>query len=313
MLQSTKSSAKLLKLTLTRKGIMLAKLIKYNLKPIIKSMLPFVTLLYFSVILFTVTAYIPEDIYAIQDGHRVIVDTILPSELQQFIHSLANFLISCSLILLFAVTIKAIIQRFKTSFYSDEAYLTHTLPIPRRTLWNAQTCTIIIVFASLITTLIPSCFILALTLNGQQLLESFGLISGCSHCIGDYFYIEPLSFITYLSYIFLVFTELSFLTLCGMLSIILKNRFHKSSALLIGIGVYFLGSCLLICIFYLISNFDPDISQLLKGLSIATPGYTPDMSFMARALGYIGTVYLGYCTILYFTNQKLLKHGINLD
>lgn len=276
---------------------MLAKLIKYNLKPIIKSILPFIALLYFSVILFTITAYTPEDVYAIQDGQRIIVDTILPSSLQQFIHGLANFLISCSLILLFAVAIRTIVQRFKISFYSDEAYLTHTLPISRRTLWNAQICTAALTIASVIIVLIPSCFILTLTRNGQQLLESFGLISGCTHCFGEYFSIEPLSPAMYLSYIFLVFTELSFLTLCCIFSIILGNRFHKSSAFLLGIGVYFLGSCLLTGIFYFITNFDQGASQLLEGLPIATPGHVPDTSFMARALSYIGIIYLCYCAL----------------
>ena len=290
------------------------KLIKYNLKPILKNILPYVILMFSSVILFTVTSYDTKFIDTVaQDGQQILVDAPNASELQQFVHGLASFLISCSLILLFAITVKAIVQRFKNNFYSDEAYLTHTLPIPRNTLWNAQICTVFITIASVIITLILNCLILALTRDGQQLLESFGLIGGCTHCFGEYFSVEPLSPAMYLSYGFLIFIELSFLALCCMFSIILKNHFHKTVAMIAGLGVYIIGSCLLLYLVYLIGFFDPAISQLLNGFSIATPGYIPDNSFMARALFYIGAIYTCYCVTLYFVNKQLLQRGINLD
>lgn len=292
---------------------MLLKLIKHNLGPIFKAILPFIVVLFASVLLFSFTAYETIMTTEIHDGQEIVVYDIIANDLQQFLHGLSQFMISCSLILLVAVAIRTIWRRFKSNFYGDEAYLTHTLPIPRHTLWNARVCIVLITFVSIIFVAIINCLILALTRDGQQLLESLGLIGGCSHCVGAYYYIEPLSLTYYLSYIFVALTEFIFLTFCGLFGIILSNHFSKNIALLSGIGVYFIGSLLVVGTFFLISNFDPTILNMLHGPSIASPGFDLDLSFMARALSYIGIVYTCHCVILYFTNRKLLNQGVNLD
>lgn len=292
---------------------MLLKLIKHNLGPIFKAILPFIVALFASVLLFTFTVYDTVTTTEVHDGREIIVDTIMANDLQQFIHGLSQFLISCSLILLVAVAIRIIWRRFKSNFYGDEAYLTHTLPIPRRTLWNTQICIILITFVSIILVAIINCLILALTRDGQQLLESLGLIGGCSHCVGAYYYIEPLSFTFYLSYIFVALTEFIFLTLCGLFGIIASNYFSKNIALLSGLGAYLIGSALIIGIFFLISILDPAILDMFHSQRLATPGYDPDLSFMTRALFYIGAIYTCHCIILYLTNRKLLNQGVNLD
>lgn len=283
---------------------MLAKLIKYNLKPIFKSILPFVILLLFSIILFNVTAYEVEYTFNEQGN---LVD-IMPPEIQQFLHGLANFIISCSLILLLASAVRAIWHRFKTSFYSDEAYLTHTLPISRRTLWNAQIYSTIITFISIIALLVLGCLLLTLTHNGQQLLESFGLIGGCSRCVGEYYYIEPLSLGHYLSYTFAIFIELLFITLCGFSGIILGNRFSKNISLISGVCIYLVGSFIILALLYITSNLDS-----LQGPSIGTPGSNADFGTITNVLLYAGVIYSCYCLILYFVDQKLLDRSINLD
>lgn len=280
---------------------MLLKLIKHNLGPIFKAILPFIIALFASVLLFTFTTY------------DALADVITASQFQQFIHGLSQFLISCSLILLVAVAIRTIWRRFKSNFYGDEAYLTHTLPIPRHTLWNAQVCIVLITFVVIILVAIINCFILALTRNGQQLLESLGLIGGCSHCVGAYYYVEPLSFAFYLSYIFVALAEFVFLTFCGLFGIIVSDYFSKNIALLSGLGAYFIGSALIVGIFFFISILEPTILNTFHDQRFATPGYDLDLGFMARVLFYIGVVYTCHCIILYFTNRKLLNQGVNLE
>ncbi len=292
---------------------MLLKLIKHNLGPILKAILPFMIALFASVLLFTFTTYDTVITTEIHDGQEIVVYTIMANDLQQFLHGLSQFMISCSLILLVAVAIMTIWRRFKSNFYGDEAYLTHTLPIPRHTLWNAQVCLILITFISIIVVIVINCFILPLTRDGQQLLESLGLIGGCSHCVGEYYHVEPLSIASYLSYIFAALTEFIFLTFCGLFGIILSNRIGKSIALISGLGAYFIGSLLVVGIFFLISNFDPTILNMLHGPSVVGSGYDLDLSFMAHAFFYIGTVYTCHCIILYLTNRKLLKQGVNID
>lgn len=290
---------------------MLFKLIKHNLKSIFKSILPFIVLLLATVILFNVTAYTTESV--VVDDERLVVDIIHASEIQQFLHGLFEFMISCSLILLFAFTVRAIWSRFRNNFYGDEAYLTHTLPVARRTLWNAQILSVLVAFLGVILVMVLSCLFLTLTPSGMRLLDSLGLVGGCAHCVGTYYYVEPLELSFYLIYGFIVFIELTFLTLCGVTAIIIKNRVGNKLALLSGVVIYMLCSTLLLGIFYAIGQFDQDILRVFDGVPFRTPGLEIDMSYMTRALLYIGLIYCAYCTALYFVDQKLLKRGINLD
>lgn len=290
---------------------MLFKLIKHNLKPIFKSILPFAVLLFTVVILFNVTSYTTESV--VVDDERLVVDIIHASELQQFLHGLANLMISCSLILLFASAIRAIWHRFRNNFYGDEAYLTHTLPVARRTLWNAQVLSILITFLGVVLIMVLSCLLLTLTPSGMMLLDSLGLVGGCAHCVDEYYYVEPLELSFYLIYGFIVFVELTFLTLCGITATIIKNRVGNKLALLSGVVIYMLCSTLLLGIFYLIGQCDQDILRVFDGVPLRTPGFEIDMSYMTRALLYISLIYCAYCTTLYFVDQKLLRRGINLD
>lgn len=294
---------------------MLAKLIKHNLKPIFKSILPFMVTLTASVILFTLTAYEPEYVYqSLPDGKVELIEIIEPSQFRQFLHGLFNFTTSCSLILLFASTIKAFWRRFKTNFYSDEAYLTHTLPIARQTLWNSHCCSIAITLVGIIIVIALNCVILTTTHSGAQLLETFGLIGGNTHGVGGYYSAEPLSLALYLSYAFLVFTELTFITLCGMTGTILKNRFNKNIALLSGIGIYVLGGIILLSLYYIINQLIPGSFNVFASYpSTVNLGQTINYSPITRALFYIGMVYACYCVTLYFIDWKLIKKGINLD
>lgn len=289
---------------------MLFKLTKYNLQSIFKSILPFLILFFFSVVFFNLTNY---DIELIYDDSHLIVAEIPSSEFLQFLHGLASFMISCSPILLAASTLKAIWRRFKINFFSDEAYLTHTLPIPRSTLWNAQILSVLITFASLALFLVLNCFILMLTPDGQKLLDSFGLLGGCAHCVGQYHYIEPLELSFYLSFILTIFAEFTFMTFCGMTGIILKNRYKKNIAIVSGCAIYLFGGMALIGLFLLISHFDPDILRTLNGMPFRTPGFDFDTSYFDRAFFYIGTIYTVFSAAMYFINRKLLAKGIDLD
>lgn len=288
---------------------MFAKLLKYNLKPILKSILPFIIAFLAVVILFNLTDYDTELIY--DEEHHIIGENY--PQTTAFFHNIFSFLMSCCLILLIATTIKAIWKRFKTNFYSDEAYLTHTLPISRQTLWNSHVCSMFITFGVVITTLILSCFILLLTKDGARVLDTLGLLGGCSHCLGEYYSVKPLRLEFYLSYILAFLGEFIFLTLCGLTGIILKNRSGKNITLLAGAGLYIIGNCLMLLIFNFIGSLDPEILELFEGMPHRTPGFDFDTSYLTRALFYIGLVYTVYSTILYFVDRKLLQRGVNLD
>ncbi len=285
---------------------MLFKLIKHNLKAIFKSILPFIIALLASVIFFNLTDYTTE--YIVSEDHT---DVIVSSEICYFLHGFAQFFLYISLILLAATTLRAIWRRFSTNFFSDEAYLTHTLPVSRTTLWNAQICSTLITLVSVIAFIILNCFILLLTRDGQRTLNSLGLLGGCAHCVGDYYYIEPKSLSLYLTFTFIIFAEFLFMILCGMTGIILKNRFDRNIATLAGVLIYLIGGAIIFCLAVIISDLPNTIPSLGPSLGIYGTETNSDPGY--NTILYIGSIYACYSIILYFVDQKLLKHGINLD
>lgn len=291
---------------------MFLKLLKHNLKAVLKSISPFIVFLLAAVIMMNITSYDRELGYLEIAG--VMSQTVLdPPATLAFLNGLAQFLIYISLILLLAATVRANWRRFSNNFYSDEAYLTHTLPVSRAALWNSMFITILISFLVVIAILIFSCFLLVLSGSGQRFLDSLGLLGGCVNCFGDYYSLAPREFSFYLGYAFILFTELIFLTLCGITGIILGHRSSKNLTIISGTLIYILSSILLVCIFFFLTQFDPGISQLIDGIPLNTPNSSPALNQISRALFYISLVYTAYSVAFYFIDQKLLKHGINLD
>lgn len=293
---------------------MFAKLLKYNLKNVLKSILPFIIFLLATVIMMNITSYDRELGYIEIAG--TMSQTVLdPPALTAFWNGLAQFLIYISLILLLAATVRANWRRFSNSFYSDEAYLTHTLPVSRGTLWSSMFATILISFLVVIATLVLSGFLLILSGSGQRFLDHLGLLGGCVNCFGDYYSLAPREFSFYFSYALVLLTELTLLTLCGITGIILGRRSTKNLALVFGAAIYLLSSALLVGIFLFLTRLDPGIGQLFDGVPINTPGFShsSELDYISRAILYISAIYVCYSTILYFVDRKLLQHGINLD
>lgn len=293
---------------------MFTKLLKYNLKSVLKSILPFIIFLLAATIMMNITSYDRELGYIEIAG--AMSQTVLdPPAVTAFWNGLAQFLLYIAFILLIAATVRANWRRFSNSFYSDEAYLTHTLPVSRSTLWGSMFTTILISFLVVIATLVLSGFLLVLSGSGQRFLDHLGLLGGCVNCFGDYYSLAPREFSFYLSYSSILLAEFVFLTLCGITGIILGHRSSKNLSLVFGAIIYLFGSALLVGIFLLLTQLDPEISQLFDGVPINTPGFShsAELSYISRAIFYIGTIYACYSIILYFVDQKLLQRGINLD
>ena len=99
---------------------MLNKLLKYDLKYMIKNM----TVFYVLAIFFAITTRI---LFNIEQS--VIINIIGQISVGCMFAMLANILIN---------TIMRSWVRFRDSLYKDEAYLTHTLPVTKNELYNSK-------------------------------------------------------------------------------------------------------------------------------------------------------------------------------
>ena len=152
---------------------MFFKLLKHNLKAILKSILPFIIFLLTATIMMNITSFDYELGYIEIAG--AMSQTVLdPPAATAFWNGLAQFLIYISIILLLATTVRANWRRFSNNFYNDEAYLTHTLPVSRDMLWGSMIASTLISIITVILVLVCCGFLLTLSGSGQRFLDSFG-------------------------------------------------------------------------------------------------------------------------------------------
>lgn len=279
---------------------MLAKLIKYDLKYILKSVSIYIVILLICAVCFNITSY--------DTSCEVVNDVSVCNEVPVFLQIFHTIFWNAMFAVIIGLFLNAAIRtwaRFKINFFSDESYFTHTLPIGNRTLWTAKFLSAVIVTIIVIAAIAASLGILQLTPDGQILTMSFGI--GKSQTSSSFYFI----------YILTVFTQLLYGIMCGFTGITISNKTNSHSnlrAILCGFAVYLLGVLIMLGCFLIWSTFDNGInSMLFSGASSQTVMVLTEESYLEKALAGFGIIYLVMIVALYFINRKLLSHGIDID
>lgn len=280
---------------------MLAKLIEYDLQFILKTVAIYAVILLCCAALSNMTAY---DIPCwLDDNYMPVCDE--PPVFLQITHTIFWNAIFAVIIGLLLNSVIRTWMRFKINLFSDEGYLTNTLPITRKTLWASKFFSAIIVTLLVIGTIAIALSILQLTPSGKDLAITFG------------FGMPDATPIFYLVYLFTFFTQYLYATICGFTGITIgsKTNNHRNfRAVICGFAVYIIGILIMLGCFRVWANFDTSIHAMLFGAKppqIAHEIFNQD--FMIMALTGIGATYTALITTLYFINRKLLNDGINLD
>lgn len=280
---------------------MLLKLLKYDLKFIFKPLSIFMLILVVSAVLHNITAHdynyagTPEDPSFGRPNASVAILILHTIFYNLVIVALINLIINCC---------TRIWQRFRRNFYSDEGYLTHTLPVARRTLWLSKFIAALVTIAATIGIIGGSFALLSLTNTGKGLVEFFGLV-------------EAQSSSYYITYALTVFTQITFISLCGLSGIAIGRRRENHRTLwsvLSGLGIYLCGALILVAILFILSNFDTAVHDLIFGAANnVDPSTIFNTNFIVHILRITAILYIVMITILYFVDQKILKKGINLE
>ena len=115
---------------------MLKKLLKYDLKNVYKVLVVFYLLLFFFAVLTRLFLYV-DNSFIFEIIGKICSGTTIAMFFNIIINNMMRLWV-----------------RFKTNFYSDESYLTHTLPVDKKTLYLSKTLTSII---TLITSALVIC------------------------------------------------------------------------------------------------------------------------------------------------------------
>lgn len=202
-----------------------------------------------------------------------------------------------------------VLVRFYKNFYSDEGYLTFTLPVKRRELLNSKLISALITSLATLGVIIIDALIFILICSGTELIEGeigqlFGVVlSGAAESLGAYLFvyiveaIAILLFLSVASYL-LIFACISFAATVA-----------KKHKVLAAIGIYYLFNMALSMVMQLLMIFGM-IS--IAGIIESLPAQSIP-AFIALMLLGITLILAAVATILYAVEHYLLDKKLNLS
>ena len=260
---------------------MLNKLLKYDLKYMIKNM----SIFYILSIFFAITT-------------RILFN------LEQSI--MINISVGCMFSMVASTLINTIMRswvRFNDSIYKDESYLTHTLPVTKNNIYNSKFIqTLIFYFISFII-IILSIFITYYTKENWAGITNFikNITTGLN--MSTIFFV--------IMFIIIVFLEIFNAIQCGFLGMIIGHRFNSNKILysvVFGFVAYLVAQTLILILLFIFGLFDPSIMELFKTSTINI-----DVNVF-KTLTILSTVlYLIIIFTMRFICIKLLNKGVNVE
>ena len=264
---------------------MLNKLLKYDLKYMIKNMAIF----YILSIFFAITTRI-----------------LFNMEQSVIINIIGQISVGCMFAMIINTLINTIMRswvRFRDSLYKDESYLTHTLPVTKNDLYNSKFIqTLIFFFISFLVILI-SLFI------AYYSKENWLAITNYVKTITTGLNMSTSFFITMA--IIIIFLEVFNAIQCGFLGIILGNKMNNGKigySVLFGFITYLVAQSLILGLVFVYGLFDSSIMELFKTATINIDVEAFKVLAILSSLLYIMIIF-----IMSILCKKELNKGVNVE
>lgn len=262
---------------------MLKKLLKYDLKWILKVEYIWSIITIILATLLRLTNYLNDSV--ITNIIKIVLTSLT-------ITGMAN--------ILFNAIIRTWV-RVKNNLYKDEAYLTHTLPVKESTILSSKILAGVLTMLFSVATITVTFFI---GFYSKRLLEG---IKTSLQIVATTLNSSVTNILIILAII--LFLEITFILLVGVFGIIKGHRSNDNkiikSVLTSGITyIIFSGVSLLIA--YIYGLFNEKIKMLFTGNLI-------DYTTLKIFLMIIIVIYTAYLIILYFLSQREFAKGVNID
>ena len=192
--------------------------------------------------------------------------------------------------------------RFKNNFYGDESYLTHTLPIDKKTLYLSKILTSIITLFSSVLVIGITLFIAYYSKENIEVIKNLLLPLATIY--------ESTVITIVLAFIFVCFLEIMNMLQSGYVGIVLghkKNNNKMVFSVLSGFGIYLLTQIFTVLVVFVVALFNKDLMNLfytMDSLSVTTIKLCIYLAIVIYTLNIF---------ILYFVNSKLFSKGVNVD
>lgn len=213
----------------------------------------------------------------------------------------------------FGITISMIINILINNFmrvwartirnlYKDEAYLTHTLPVTKRTIFLSKVLTAVITTLVSFIVIVACLAICLLSKENLQILKTFMEQTAV-------FLNSSVSSVIIVMAITLFF-EILFMIMAGILGIIIgyrSNNLKTLKSIIYGFLLYMLASTISIGILYIAGLFNSEIMKLFTSVDIISASALKETLYVGIA------IYIIYDIIYYLIGKKVLNKGVNVD
>lgn len=263
---------------------MLSKLIKYD----IKSMLKFISVFYILGIFFAILTRI---FFSFDNSLmlRIIGEITSGAVISMMISILINNLMRSWV-------------RFKNTLYDDESYLTHTLPIDKKTIYLSK------VITSFLVMLISFVFIAIILFIAYYSKANIETLKNILFPIATLLNSTVIKFLFII--FFLVFLELFSILLCGFLGIIIGHIFNKNKivySVVFGFISYMITQTIVVLIILIISLFNKDLMNIFISNEINNMSVLSNVSIISIIIYNILII------VNIIVSIKIFKKGVNVD
>ena len=263
---------------------MLNKLLKYDLKYMLKNMVIF----YILSIFFAITTRI---LFSLDQTVMVKI--------------IGQISVGCMFAMIVNTLINVMMRswvRFRDSIYKDESYLTHTLPVTKNAIYDSKFIQTLVFFIVSFVVVLISLFIAYYT------KERWLMVKGFVNNITTGLKFNTLVFV--ISFLAVIFLEIFNAIQCGFLGIILGHKMNNNKigfSVLFGFLAYLLSQSLVLFLVFVVGLFDSSIMDLFKNNIILSTHSFKLLIALAIAL------YLLIITIMNILCKKQLSKGVNVE
>lgn len=263
---------------------MLKKLLRYDLENVFKILVVFYSLAIFFGVLTRVFLNI-EDSFILKIIGQVCSGTTIAM--------IVNILIN---------NIMRLWVRFKSNFYGDESYLTHTLPVEKKTLYLSKSLASVITLFTSFLVIVLTLFVAYYSKENIEILKN--ILLPIANAYGSTI-IKIL-----IAFLFIFFLQLANAIQSGYTGIILGHRQNSaklSFSVLIGFMSYIGTQIVAVIMLFGMALFNKNFMNLFFTNEIVNVD-------TIKTIIYFGiTIYTIILLGCYFVNSKLFEKGVNVD
>lgn len=218
---------------------------------------------------------------------------------------IGNICVGVAISMMFNVLINNFIRlwvKFKQNLYGDESYLTHTLPIEKKTLYLSKIISLVVSLFTSVLVIALSLFIIYYSKDNLEVLRNM-LLS-----VAEIYDSSTIKLI--LVFLFIFFIEAVNMLQCGFTGIILGHRMNNIKAIysfVFGFLSYMAIQVFGLFVIFIVALFNSDLMNLFFTNEVISLD-------MVKLIIYLSiSIYSITFIIFYFINVNLFNKGVNVD